>query len=59
MVYARKIEGKTLDLGVSGALYRDSLVMYDRETGSYWSQIDGKALRGPLTGKKLSRCRPS
>lgn len=54
MVYARELEGRTLDLGVSGALYRDSLVMYDRETGSYWSQVDGKALRGPLTGKKLS-----
>jgi hypothetical protein len=54
VVYARKIEGKVLDLGVSGALYRDSLVMYDRETGSYWSQVDGRALRGPLTGKKLS-----
>jgi hypothetical protein len=54
VVYARELEGKTLELGVSGALYRDSLVLYDRETGSYWSQIDGKALRGPLTGKKLS-----
>ncbi len=54
MVYAREFEGKTLDLGVSGALYRDSLVLYDRETGSYWSQIDGRALSGPLIGKKLS-----
>lgn len=54
MVYVRELEGRTLHLGVSGALYRDSLVMYDRETGSYWSQIDGRALRGPLTGKKLS-----
>lgn len=43
-----------LDLGVSGSLYRDALVFYDRETGSYWSQVTGEALRGPLAGKKLA-----
>ncbi len=55
MVYARTLaDGKVLDFGVSGALYRDALVFYDRETGSYWSQINGEALRGPMTGKRLS-----
>lgn len=54
MVYARRLKnGRVLDLGVSGALYRDALVMYDRETGSYWSQITGQAIRGPLVGEKL------
>lgn len=54
MVYARELEdGRVLDLGVSGALYRDALVLYDRETGSYWSQVTGRAIRGPLTGKRL------
>ena len=55
MVYARQLpDGKVLDFGVSGALYHDALVLYDRETGSYWSQITGEAIRGPLTGHKLS-----
>ncbi len=55
MVYARTLpDGKVLDLGVSGALYRDALVLYDRESESYWSQITGEALRGPMTGEKLS-----
>ncbi len=54
MVYAREVDGKVLDLGVSGALYRDALVLYDRETGSYWSQVTGEAIRGPLAGKKLA-----
>lgn len=55
MVYARKLkDGKVLEFGVSGALYRDALVFYDRETASYWSQVDGEALRGPMKGTKLT-----
>lgn len=34
-------------------LYRDALVMYDRETGTLWSQIDGRAINGPLLGQGL------
>ena len=34
-------------------LYRDALVMYDRETLSLWSQIGGRAIRGPLRGQTL------
>ena len=52
-MYARFVAGRTLTFGVSGMLYRDALVMYDRETGSLWSQIDGRALRGPLLGQVL------
>lgn len=33
--------------------YRDALVMYDRETGTLWSQIDGRAVKGPLAGQQL------
>lgn len=52
-MYAREIEGKPLTLEASGALYKDALVMYDRETQSLWTQVDGSAMRGPLAGKKL------
>lgn len=52
-MYARTVAGKTLTFGVSGMLYRDALVMYDRETGTLWSQIDDKALRGALVGQTL------
>lgn len=34
IVYARTVAGRTLTFGVSGMLYRDALVMYDRETGT-------------------------
>ena len=39
--------------GVSGKLIMNSLVMYDRETESLWSQFIGEAVKGPLAGTKL------
>jgi hypothetical protein len=52
-VYTRSVEGKEIELGVSGKLYKDALVMFDRETGTLWTQVDGSALRGPLSGHRL------
>ena len=34
-------------------LWRDSLIMYDRDTGSLWSQVLGKAVAGPMKGEAL------
>lgn len=31
-----------------------NLVMFDRATGSYWSQLLGQAICGPLTGERLT-----
>ena len=28
--------------------------MIDRETGSIWTHLDGKAIQGPMTGKRMS-----
>jgi uncharacterized protein DUF3179 len=53
-VYTREVNGKELELGVSGRLYKDALVMFDRETRTLWTQVDGKALRGPLAGSRLT-----
>jgi hypothetical protein len=53
IAYERKIDGETVEFGTSGKLYNSNLVMYDRETNSYWSQIDGLAIVGELTGKEL------
>jgi hypothetical protein len=38
---------------VSGRLWRDSLIMMDKETETLWSHVTGEAIRGPLAGKKL------
>ncbi len=40
--------------GVSGKLWRSALVMYDRQTLSLWSQIDGKSMAGPSAGATLT-----
>lgn len=55
MVYGRRVGDRTLSFGVSGKLWRNSLVMYDRETGSEWSQLTGRALSGPLRGARLEK----
>jgi hypothetical protein len=52
-VYARDTKERTLTLGVSGSLWKDALIMFDRETGSLWTQVSGEALRGPLEGERL------
>ena len=54
-MYARDVDGKTLTFGVSGKLIRNSLVMFDRETGTLWSHLTGEALEGPLVGQHLDQ----
>lgn len=39
--------------GVSGLLYNNDVLLYDRESNSLWSQILGQAISGPLKGDKL------
>lgn len=53
IAFERKINGEEVEFGVSGKLYNSNLVMYDRKTDSYWTQIDGEAIIGELTGEKL------
>ena len=52
-MYAREVDGRVLSFGVSGKLIRNSLVMYDRETDSLWSQFVGAAVLGELAGQPL------
>ncbi len=53
IAYERTINGEEVEFGTSGKLYNSNLVMYDRKTDSYWTQIDGLAVVGELTGTKL------
>ncbi len=50
----RRVDGRTLDFGTTGNLRRSDLVMWDRQTESWWQQITGDAIVGELTGKRLS-----
>jgi hypothetical protein len=48
------IDGQLLDFGTSGKLYHSNLVMYDRQTESYWAQATGQAILGPLAWEQLT-----
>ena len=53
IAYERIINGQEVEFGTSGKLYNSNLVMYDRLTDTYWTQIEGLAIIGELTGQKL------
>lgn len=43
----------TLDFGTTGKLRNSDLVMYDRQTESWWQQFLGEAIVGEMTGLQL------
>lgn len=53
MAFLATIEGRTLDFGVSGLLYNNDVLLYDRQTESLWSQIMTTAITGPMKGQHL------
>ena len=55
MVYARKLGNTTYTFQVSGRLWRNSLIMVDRETGTFWSHVTGRAIEGAHRGSQLQK----
>ena len=53
VVFDRRVDGMILSFGVSGKLRNSDMVMYDRETESWWQQFDGVGIVGALTGTEL------
>lgn len=43
------------EFGVSGLLYNSDVLMYDRNTGSLWSQLMLQAVTGPMKGTRLQQ----
>jgi len=41
IAFDRRVEGRTLDFGTTGKLRHSDLVMYDRQTESWWQQFGG------------------
>jgi thiol-disulfide isomerase/thioredoxin len=55
LVFKRPVlEAKLAEFGVSGRLYKSDLVMYDRVTGTFWSQMEAAPIVGPLVGAAQS-----
>ncbi|GAA6207801.1 hypothetical protein NBRC116601_10940 [Cognatishimia sp. WU-CL00825] len=54
ITFDRRVAQGTLTFGVSGKLRNSDMVMYDRETQSWWQQAIGRGIVGDLNGVKLT-----
>ncbi|MBD3219502.1 MAG: DUF3179 domain-containing protein [candidate division Zixibacteria bacterium] len=48
--WGREVDGRSTTFGVSGLLYNNNLMPYDRATNSTWSQMELKCVNGNLIG---------
>ena len=55
IVFDRRIDGKLLDFGTTGRLRNSDLIMYDRQTESWWQQFTGRAIIGDMLDTVLKR----
>ena len=53
MVFDRRVEGRVLEFGVSGLLRNSDMVMYDRQTESWWQQATARGIVGEMSGARL------
>jgi hypothetical protein len=51
-VWGREVDGLRLTFHLAG-INNQNFLMRDEETGTYWQQISGRAISGPLAGKTL------
>jgi len=55
IVFDRRVKGRVLDFGTTGRLRKSDLVMYDRQTETWWQQFTGQAIVGDLVKTVLKR----
>ncbi|MCY3878520.1 MAG: DUF3179 domain-containing protein [Rhodobacteraceae bacterium] len=54
VVYDARLNDRELTFGVTGKLRHSDMIMYDRETESWWQQAIGQAIAGELSGEELT-----
>jgi hypothetical protein len=54
LAFDRRFEGRVLDFGTTGRLRHSDLVMYDRQTETWWQQATGDAIVGEYAGRRLT-----
>jgi hypothetical protein len=54
LAFERRLDGRLLDFGTTGRLRYSDLVMYDRQTESWWQQATGEAIVGTHAGRRLT-----
>ena len=52
-MYSARINEEDTTFGTSGLLYRSNKLMYDRATGTLWSQLIGEPVIGPLADSRI------
>ncbi|MBO6638363.1 MAG: DUF3179 domain-containing protein [Roseitalea sp.] len=53
-VFERTVDGRVLEFGTTGKLKDSNLIMYDRQTETWWQQFTGEAIVGEMTGAVLT-----
>ena len=53
IAFKRTDDGIVLDFGTTGRLRYSNLIMYDRQSETWWQQATGEAIAGELTGNQL------
>lgn len=53
VAFKRRLGPWVLDFGTTGRLRYSDLVMWDRQTESWWQQLTGEAIIGELAGERL------
>ncbi len=54
IVFDSRLDGVVSDFGTSGNLRNSNLIMWDRQTESWWQQFTGEGIVGELAGKTLT-----
>ena len=53
-MWESEVDGKKLTFHLAG-INNQNFIMRDEETGTWWQQVSGEAIHGPLKGKKLTQ----
>lgn len=53
IVFDRRVGERVLDFGTTGRLRFSNLIMYDRQTESWWQQATGAGIAGEFAGAQL------
>lgn len=53
-MWESEVDGKRLTFHLAG-INNQNFIMRDDETGTWWQQVSGEAIHGPLKGKKLTQ----
>lgn len=54
VAFERAFQGQVLDFGTTGRLRYSNLIMYDRQTETWWQQATGEGIAGEFTGRQLT-----